>query len=94
MTDRPRPHRYTEASTCDFTIPAEQAVGDGDFRYAPRYQSRRVDLREGAYAWYKLDGGAANSAGAPGGYPWTPSFPTVPSVSRSIDGTVRALRGG
>jgi hypothetical protein len=87
---------YTEASTCDFAIPADEAVPNGAFRYAPSYQTKRVDLREGAYAWYKLGGGVSNLADAPGSYPY-PHVPTFPrtsttSVTGSLDGTLHGER--
>ena len=89
--------RYTADSACNFWITASEAAGNeavpsGAFRYAPSYQAKRVDLREGAYAWYKLDGGVANSAAAPGAYPYphVPTFPRTPatSVAGSLDGAM------
>ena len=83
---------YSEGSTCDFAILADEAVPNGAFRYAPSYETKRVDLREGAYAWYKLDGNVANSATAPGTYPYphVPTFPRTPatSVAGSLDGAL------
>jgi hypothetical protein len=90
--------KYTADSACNFWITAGEAVDGGAFRYAPSYQTKRVDLRDGAYAWYNLEGdsagngGVANSAAAPGAYPYphVPAFPRTPevSVAGSLDGTL------
>jgi hypothetical protein len=79
---------YTETSTCDYVIPRAEEIAQGAFRYIPAYQSKRVDVRDGAYAWYELAGNVADSTDKKGAYPWDQSYPTVTSVAGTNDGTL------
>jgi hypothetical protein len=78
-------------------IPEAEEIGNGAFRYTPSYQSKRVDARDGAYAWYELAGNVVDSTGKKGAYPWDPSYPTADrtftagSNQRSDDGSVDEL---